>query len=654
MTVSVRVLDSADAEAWAHRVPARLLVGAQVLTAIAVIAATVAGGGTPAATVSDVDSADRILWYLVLGIAAGCAGTAFFAPRLTFWPGAAAGAGAIAIAPAATTPWLAALVTATLAIGGADALTRTRRRALAGTWSADAPAVRIDAGRQVARTVLRPRLRRLAIGAAATLLSLAALGLALHDDAAAGRFREHALVAGGVVVPPLDEDAMNAHVRIEGQVYDVYLETITAQVGDALDVRYDPATGRAEPVGDVFDPWPALIPAGFGATAGLSLLGAELTRRRTRRRLLDPGARPVRALADTDARIVSIHAADDRRTILGAWRGGDWSAADAGNSDGADAGEAGARGVAGAEAGGHPAHAHPDAGAEADADDEVPVAALSDDDLLAIGAAQAAAAAAARAPGGPRRTRAPEWVHWQDEPVTVLGLDGDAIAVRSLGGGPWLWLDDADHAPRRAGRAGPGGRPTIPAPRPGGAWARFWAAADDRAAAAAQATGRWAPAAMLPVLFAVAHWLAPEANVFQALWFALGALTLCSAWAGKALPVLSLSPRGIAHRAMVFVWLVPWALVRSVAADATTLAVRVRNDNAEGGEDALILTVDRRTPPILRDAPTPPAAAAAIEAARRGAAPEPSDAVRRIGLAVPSVVGLLAAVAVLAGFGIRW
>jgi hypothetical protein len=619
----------------------------------------VSGGGVavPAAT------AESLPYYLTGTAQAAvlaCLALVWLAPSAALVL-AAAGSGACGLAPDALAGpgalWLGAAVPLAL-LAAVDQVLAVRRRALARSVLGDGtstttlppvhPAVRAD--------LLRTGLGRGALGVLLLLGAAVAGVLLVHDHASAVRFRAGAEVASGVV-ERVAEDETAMTVRVGDAAYDAPIGYQERSVGDAVELRFDPATGRAEAVDDVFDASTALVPVvGCGLVGGL-LLGQVRRRRARIAALLDEPQPAVVALAHGAPRAggALLTPVDDvthrlaPAPALVPVAGPVLDPALLGFPEDLDR-----DGPAGwFDAGGAGPHGADEDEAWADEDAEEPrpvrVSELSDEDLL--GLAHDLGADAEDADGedeswagdDPFRPPAGDPVRAAGVPVVLIGLAGDDAPV-AVGVGADVYVSLRPlRAPRwRRPRRGPG---AAVSERPG-LWRAYTDRQDRVVEALGRRAGRWLPwAALLPAgwgLRAAVRWAELPRVSGGTVGAVVGLVALAWSLSLWGQPRLDLRARVLHVHGLLVDTRVPWVRITGAAADDEVLVVRY-DDGRPGGDallvphgSALPLTRDDAAPADMRTRVDGRAAGAAAALAAWGGRVPP---VRR----VPSVPVLAAA-----------
>lgn len=642
---TVPALTSSDARAWAQRVPVALLRTLVVVGVLVCVGTAVTVEETSTTTAADIEDPAYVLVSALQSVWLASVVLVLVVPLLATTL-AAAGMLLIAQRPDlhAGAPglwWAAGTVLAVLAT--ADAVTRLRQRALGHVWARGpgAEVRRPVVPDRVRDALVRPRWSRVAGGAAALLVGAGFVALYVHDASAAAGFRRDALVTR-TTVDAVNGDATEASVVVGRTRYRVPLPATYPEPGDSVEVRHDPATGRAELVDDAFDPTLAFLPAMTGLLLGLALLGTE--RARTRR-LDDLLTRPGGALrvrgswSERDAG-VRLYAVDDgTRPFAVAPRLlavlDDGEGRPRGPAHGVD--HAGAHGDHADD--GWDDHDHDPDDDGADLGPQADVTALGDDELLAL------ARRLADAPEPDTAADADLWsglvpvAPWDLTPMTVVGLRHDGAPVVVLDDlGVWHVSRSGVRGPRgrlrlrgpavgpEAGRAaGPvprdpadgsrrlGWTPDADASRPDrlvqrrkAAWERF-----------ARRTGRVLPWFAAPVLWASLHWLLAEGGVSA--WRLLTVATAPAvgwSWSMLGHTCLDVRPGWLHVRGRFRDQLVAWSRVTSVAVDDAALVVRLDHDTPTAA-DALLFAVHPDALPIVRGGAAPPLVAERLLRARQ-------------------------------------
>jgi hypothetical protein len=601
-----------EAQRWGARVPRRALtLGAPLLVGAAVVVSFVQGQTPDVATVTSA-------WWAVgstaQGVVIASVGLLVARPHRSIgWAALASTVlAAGAAGPAGRQAWVVAAVLLTL-LALADVVGAARQRVLAREWTGTAPGV--PDGLRTALLARRP----LATVAAGAGLVVTACGVALyvHDARAVEVFRAASHTETGVVVS-VDEIDLTATVRVGGEPVAVPFGNVTPRVGDEVAVTVTSGSDRAELAADPFDATGALFLAGMGAVVTLVLLRDESERRRDGRRLLDGGAASV--------------------TLLAVPTGGDWLDLAPVGSSGAPLTRVRVREWTDSwrTEGDAPALDDQYEDDEDDEDDEADgtgaswyetqmaaeaarVAAMSDEELLRLGAEQHAA-----------RLAAEDHV-WTvlDSPAVVvvhgLTAQGDHVVVEATDTARWFvstlpardvrlrllswrwrWWGGRDHG--RA--AAPRQLEVVATPSPGGAAGAVSDPWRQVGWAAVHGTGRWMPWLLLPAVAWLAGGLADVLSV-GALISTAPALGLGYAWATAAQHRVRLTRAGVRVRGAVVGWSAPWPKVAAAVADGDTLVIRLVDP-----ADAVILSADPRLGPFVPGASTPLQAAEAINRRR--------------------------------------
>jgi hypothetical protein len=515
-----------------------------------------------------------------------------------------------------------------------DQVTAARRRALAGALLRDGTSVVAlpPLPPETRRRVLRSGAVRRWVGFLLLAASAGPLVLLVHDLRSAADFRADAEV-GTARVTAVSDDGLEMRVDVDGRTYEVPLSYTSPQVRDVVRLRFDPATGRAEPVDDVFDPTMALIPL-----VGCLVSGAVLVRQVRQRR-----ARLATLLDEPLPAVVA--------TAVGAPRAGGALLAPVDDLTFHVGTAPGLLQVAG------PSSAPPvpaeaiswddrDLGGDLDLDDDeeagpgpddeeepFSLSGFSDEELLALARAEADDD---DEPSDPYR------VSWRTPgsqvaplpvtgtPVVVMGLAGDDDVV-ALGFGPTLFVTTRPLRPPRWRFA----RGTTPLRERPGAWTRFELGRDRVIRRVGRRFGRWVPWLALPAW----GWLLREGlgllgwsvNLVIAVLTVVGLAWTLSRFGH---PRLDLQVTGIRARGPFVDRFVPWSRVTGTAADDEALVVRF--DDGSGG-DALLLPLRDGGVPLTRDGATPAEVAARVQGRAGHALPDHS-APARYRLSAPVVV----------------
>lgn len=591
---------------WSQRLPSGALKLAVVVTLLIAIlvAASVDGGHVTAAMVED----PRYTWTSTLQSALlACFALVFVSPGLGTAVAALACWGVAAV-PAANTgaPGIWAVAGAVLlALAIADGVTRARQRAVGRVWRMSSEAVVLvpDVPDPLREHLSRPRVTRLAGASACLVVGVAGCALCAHDAAAAEIFRSDSLVAT-TTVAAVAAVGSGVTVTIDDATYVVPLPSSNAEVGQGIEVRYQPRTHRAEATADVFDPTYALIPGVGGLLVGAVWLMAVRRRRREMVALLSAGgpAFQVRATWAPRSRGVLLAPYDDvTRTFAVAPRLTTWWGSDTDEE-------------------------WPD-----DSDDEAPlgeppavtIAALSDAELLAM-----AQSLAASDDDGPR-TESEGMVGWHQTPVVIVGLDHDAApaALRDVDG-QWYVTDTTLLQPRwRRPRRVATTRDSPVDDR------SMWRAFSDYRVSfvirLARRTGRWLPWAALPLVgWVLTRMFAYDSSV-RVVWTVLAMPVAGWTWSMAAQTHLDVRPRWLRLRGRFVDELVTWSRVTSVVSDDSSLVIRLDTDNDADG-DAILLTVRADSLRLTRHSSEPREVAALVEKARVAGTSAVPPRVRRL------------------------
>ncbi|GEA88543.1 hypothetical protein [Cellulomonas cellasea] len=642
---AVPALESPDARAWAQRVPVALL-RTLVVVGVLVCAGTAATvDETLTTTAADIEDPGYVLVSVLQSVWFASVALVLVVPLLGT---AIAAAGMLLTAQSpdlhAGVPelwWAAGTVLAVLAT--ADAVTRLRQRALAHVWARGPRAAlrRPVVPDGVRDALVRPRWSRVAGGAAALLVGAGFVALYVHDSSAAVEFRRDALVAR-TTVDTVNDDVTEATVVVGRTRYRVPLPVTYPEPGDAVEVRYDPATGRAEMVDDAFDPTLAFLPALTGLLLGLALLGTERARTRRLHDLLTQPGSALRVRGSWSARDagVRLYAVDDgtrpfavapRLLAVLDDREGD----PRGPGHGVD--HAGTYGD-------HADDGWDDHDHDSDDDDgedlgpQADVTALSDDELLALArrladAPDPEAVADADLRPGPAAVSG-----WDLTTMTVVGLRHDGAPVAVLEDlGVWHVSRSGVRGPRGRLRlraavdpgaghaAGPVPRDPADGPRTLGWAPEADASLPDRLAQRrdaawerfARRTGRVLPWLAVPVLWGSLHWLLGEdgGSAWRLLTVA-AAPAVGWSWSLLGQAYLDVRPGWLHVRGRFRDQLVAWPRVTSVAVDDEALVVRLDHDRPAAA-DALLFAVHPDALPLTRDRAAAPLVAERLLRARQ-------------------------------------
>jgi hypothetical protein len=512
-----------------------------------------------------------------------------------------------------------------------DQVTAARRRALARALLRDGTSVVAlpPVPPETRRRVLRSGAVRLLVGILLLAASAGPVVLLMHDLRAAADFRADAEV-GPARVTAVSDDGLEMRVDVDGRTYVVPLSYTSPEVRDVVGLRYDPATCRAEPVDDVFDPTMALIPLVGCLVSGAVLVGQVRHRRARLAALLDEPLPAVVATAVGAPRAggVLLAPADDLTFHVGTAPGllqvaGPASAlsvpADAIPWDDRDLDD-------------DPDDEDDDAYPDPDDDAELfSYGGFSDAELLALARAEAdddGLPPYGVLPGVPGPGGAP--LPPTGAPVVVMGLAGDDDVV-ALGFGPAVFVTTKPLRPPRWRFA----RGTVPLRERPGTWNRFEHRRDRAIRSVGRRAGRWVPWLALPVW----AWLLRETLGLLG-WsvnLVLAVLTVVGlAWTLSRFghPRADLQVAGVRARGPFVDRFVPWSRVTGTAADDDALVVRF-DDGSGGG--ALLLPLSDGGVPLTRDGATPAEVAARVQG-RAAHAPADDRAPARYRLSTPVVV----------------
>jgi hypothetical protein len=563
-------------------------------------------------------------------------------PRTSAWAAVAA------LALLATHPgqvsaaafWGTAAVLALAATG--STLMAAHQRATASAWAgAHAPLVPATT-REARARLTRPRLVRCVVGVLLVLVGIVGAVVFVTDSRATDAFRATATTATGTVVAVTDDDLSATVELADGVRVDLPLQSLSPGIGDRVEIRLDPASGRAERVDDVFDPTGALIPSAGGLLAGLTLLLGEVRRRRELRALLHDGGPPLRLVADWSPaqRGVLLSTVDDPRPFALLPRPAPgWTDADRRR----------------------PGHDDPDA----DQADE-------DERLLAE------AARLAQPVEGEVAAPSSPCVRWSTTPVVVVGLrqDGSPAAVAGPDG-DWLVGDGPVRSPAGIVDTLRGPRPVVSArdlrtvaavddlpgllggrTAPGGdrhAWQQGRLRVDRRASAVirtvAERTGAWLPLLLLGPLFLLTQWLAPHISAFRLVTWTAGMMSIGAFWRHRARAQLVPRRSGLVVTGLLVDTWAPWSRVDRVLSRSDALVIRTIGDppdpahamtRADTDADAVafLCPVSEEALPLVRGTRDPEEARLRIESARDGAEGPTSGGRITSRPAVSLVVGL--------------
>lgn len=582
--------DPVRARAWTRRLPRRTLTLLAPLLLGTVLVATAVTGTTSAPHGRDLrwDLGSVAQGATIVSLALLVA-----RPHVAIRWATVASALMTAVTDVHATAW-AVLTVALALLAGADTVGALRQRVEASSWHAPVP---FPVPAEAHGLVARRRRVALVLGLVGAAVTAGALPWWWADARATEDFRATAVTRTGTVTA-VSPDALHATVRVGDGSVTVSTPVLSPEVGDELAVRVSPDGSRAELVADPFDPSGPLFLAGAGATAAVVLLSAERARRR---RLVDgltaggPVARLVAVpVGGAWVDLVPVEGATPtiaRVSLRPVWVEGD----DGADPDEDESGDALAdHGAWDDDPWGDDVWGHvPDRAVDEDVLAGERVAAMSDAELLELGAERVAAAAAEP---------------WQvlPGPVAVdvhgLGALGDDVVVRTDDGLvlvsdrptrdvaavalSWRWRTFGGTAPGRAapadhrrtaalgalGRFPAGDRPTASthatstdAPR---------RSVRDRAARAARSTGRWLPWPATLLVGAASWWLVGVAPLGVLVGLAPAVLWGYS-WATLAQARLLLTPAGVRVRGAVLSELVPWDRLDRVVTDGDGLVLRL-------------------------------------------------------------------------------
>jgi hypothetical protein len=519
-------------------------------------------------------------------------------------------------------PWLVSgvLLAVLLLVDGVLAV-RRRARVRAVLAPGTARVAVPDLQDWVAGDVVRRGTGWLVLAVLLTLVGLGGVGVVVRDTRATADFRAQARTAQATVVEVAADD-QSAQVEIDGRRYPVPLPATYRKVGDRVEVRYDPGSGRAELVDDVFDPTRATIPAVLCLMPAVVLVGRTRRRRAQTRRLLTGEWPAFRLRAEQAPRVLGavltpwddvtrplvtapsldlVHPFEvlwyDEDDVDLAWldpnandhgRGG-WQVDDEGEDTG--------RGGEGA--------IRPD------------VSAIPDAELLRQARAGLVEGEAEVEP----ETSGPSV--WHGSEVVVLGLtqDGGPLAVLDgervwLTGRPALWPAWSWPLHRRRTAALP-----VAASEPTRLWDRYVDAQWSVTAGVGRRVGRWLPWLALPLLVWGSRSAAVELGArWQLASWATGLVPLAWTVSFWGAPRVRLVTDGLRVRGAMLTTHLPWVRITGVAADSG--AVVVRYDDGMPGGGALLLPESVELPTLGEDG-GPVALAARIDEQRRAAALNP-------------------------------
>jgi hypothetical protein len=612
------------------RVPPGLVQVVVVLSLVATVAASLTPTGTPLTAAT----AESLPYYLTGTVQSVVLATALVVVWLEPSRALLLAAGttlACAIAPDALVGpsglwWPAAGVLGLLAL--VDQVTAARRRALARVLLHDGSSMvtlappRPDHRAELMRTGAGRRL----LGVVLVLGAVGATGWVWHDHHDAVGFRERAVVEDGTVQSVAD-DGLSMQVEVGSGTYTAPVAAMSRAAGDRVTLRYDPASGRAETVDDVFDATTGLIPVVTLLLTGGVLLD-QVRRRRSRIAALLDEPQPavvVMAVGAPHAGGALLAPVDDLTYHLATAPS---LVPVTGPSADAYLADADARAAWGGEQG--PDEDEWDEDEDEGAEDEQPwaddeddpdadreparaVSDLSDAELLERARALAGELEDEDEPDDPFRPPTGDPVRATGTPVVLIGLAGDDAPV-ALGFGPDVLLTTRPllaprwRLPRRT-----------PVRERRGTWRTFADARDRALERLGRRTGRWLPWVLLPLV----AWGTRATARAGALSFhlVLPAVTLVGlAWALSLFghPRLVLRSRGLHVRRAFVDELIPWDRVRGAAAEPDALVVRY--DDGRPGGDALLLPHTDRLLPLTADGATPAEVAVRLRGRGSGAA----------------------------------
>lgn len=660
MTHDTHVLEAVEAVPWARRPPRVLLpllvVAVVVYTFAISLMHEMAVGYATGPTLADVETPWAVATSAAQGVLLASIGLVWAAPRATTWATSCALAVlALGTAPAAPTDlWVAAAVLAAAAAGAS--LVALHQRAAASAWGVGRARRAPDVTPEARSYLERRRPAPLIVGALLLLAGVAGVVLTITDDRAADEFRAAATTGAGRVVALTADDLIAVVELDDGTRLDVPLPVTTPSVGDRLEVRFDPGTGRAERVDDVFDPTGALVPGAGGLLAGTVVLAGAATRRRDVHRLVEHGGPPLRLVGtwSPGQRGILLATVDGLRPFAlvphpvpagtGHLASASWTDDDAGGGE--------------------------------DRDDGAP---LDDDVLLAEAARPALDDDGGVRFGLPCST-------WSATPVTVVGLVQDGRPAAVVGpDGDWYVGDlpvrdpagivdlvarlrrpATTDAARGPSDAQPD-RETAPVapPLPVGdrqAWQAGRDALDHRIKVlvrrVAAPTGAWLPYGLLVPIFFLVRGLAADLSVLRLVTYLVAATCLGAGWSHAARAQVSVGREGLLVAGHLLDTRLPWSTVRRVVAGPDALVIITTDDHRsdasveadDGDEDGAVLCpASDDALPLLSTTRDPEVARRRIESARppHGAGASGGRISRRPALSL--LVGLAWGAAVLAG-----
>lgn len=603
---NIRPLTRDLAADLAMRVPRRWVQLVTIVTVVALVFASIGAEGSVATTAELVESPQWLLAAVVQSTLLASIAVVLLAPTAGLAL-ATVSCLLIGVLPSAvvgaTGRWSAggAALAALLLVEGV--LTVRRRARVRSVLVREADRVVLPDLHPAARAwVTRRGTGWLLLAGLGALVCLGASALVVHDSAAAAQFRDRAVIGHGEIVE-VASDNTSAQVEIEGRRYQVPLPSSYPAVGDPVEARYDPASGRAELVDDVFEPTQAVIPAVLGLAVAVVLVARTMRRRAGARRLLADGA-PA-------SRVHALPAPRAAGAVLTPWDDVSWGLA-----------------TVPALVLVHPIEQDGGPDHDEDGDEEMPVpdiSAVPDEDLLRWAREGLAGEVAVSDPDA-------ELVMPPDSDVVVVGLteDGGPVAVLIddqvwVSGRPVAW----------PGWAWPTRRPAhapVLATEQAGLWERFTQAEGRLLAGVGRRVGRWLPWLLLPAVVWASHEAVGDLGSpgEMARWVVgLAPVAWTVSFWGE--PRLRLTADGLRVRGVMMTTHLPWVRITGIAADSG--AVVLRYDDGTPGGDALLLPESTDLPTLGEDG-GPVALAARLDEQRRaavGRAPATAPVVRERG-----------------------
>jgi len=527
---------------------------------------------------------------------------------LLCWPRRGVWVAVVACALAATFPWhpelrgwwLVGLAAAAIT-GANDLRGAAEQRRVAAAWGAGAPPPTPDP--ETRRAIFRPRVVPLVVAVLGVGTVLVATGWWWRDQALVEAFRARAELVQGTVVG-IDEELSWAELRVGEEVVRAPTTSVDVELGESLELRFDPDSMRAELVVDAFDPTEVLLLVPLGAVVALLALDGEARRRASARRALTDG--PVALLR-------GLHGGEHP---AGELVGGDLVHLLPVDGDAASTGPVARFAIALAAVG---------TALEGDdtEDDDRP---LSPRELLEWVDSDRV------------RSPAPEATE-----VIVLGLDSYGSWPLVVAGHEWFRA--VTPARERYSWRGSRARRTSGARSP-------WQPLGRRIAGLGRRLLRSTPLAVLilavPLLAWASHWMFAEGFAVDGLLVALVLGVAGWQWAMATRPQLSSSAQAVVGHGSVWDDLVPWGEVQEVVSSEDSLVIVLRPDG-----DTMIARADARPGGryVLDDIADAPTAARRVEELRAASPGSAYGARRRLSPA--ALVGAAWALAVTAPLVLR-